>query len=746
MTAPERLAGTIERVTFFNEETGFAVLRLKVRGQRDLVTCLGTLPTVNAGEAIRAEGAWVRDSQHGLQFKAERLTTSPPDSREGIERYLGSGLVKGIGPVLAGKLVARFGERVFDVIEGESARLEEVDKIGPERRRAIKAAWNEGRRIREIMVFLHGHGAGGSRAVRIYKTYGDQAIEFIRANPYRLARDIRGIGFRTADGIAQRLGIAPGATVRLAAALRHVLHTAAGGEGHCALPREPLITRAVELLGAEPGAVREVLAAELVTSSLESDGAVDGDDPLIYLPHLLNAEQAVAEKIRSLADLPPVYPEIDFDRALAWYETKSSRSLAESQRAALRAALGARVFVLTGGPGVGKTTLLDALLKIAGARRLRCVLCAPTGRAAQRLGEATGLEARTIHRLLGPPGATGGDGFARNEGTPLSGDLVVVDECSMVDLPLMHALLRALPPAAGLLLVGDADQLPSVGPGSVLRDLLESGAVPAARLTEIFRQAAQSGIVTNAHRINRGEMPVSAPNPGRRARPAERETAADAPPDAADDFFFIPREDPEEIAATVAEVVSARIPRRWGLDPVTDVQVLCPTHRGPCGTRALNARLQGVLNPVQPGDETMGVERFGWTFRLRDKVVQTANDYDKEVFNGDTGFIEAISPADSELRVRFGQRSVTFGFGELDELAPAYAMTIHKSQGSEFPAVVIPLAIGQFLLLQRNLLYTGVTRARRLVVLVGQLRALETAVSRQPDRMRFGGLLARLRG
>ncbi|MBV9658735.1 MAG: ATP-dependent RecD-like DNA helicase [Verrucomicrobia bacterium] len=724
----ETLEGQVERVTFFNEETGFAVLRLQVRGRADLVTCLGALPAVNVGESVRAEGAWVRDAQHGLQFKAERLRTNAPTSREGIEKYLGGGSVRGIGPVLAAKLVKKFGERVFDIIESESARLEEVDKIGPERRRAIKGAWAEGRVVRDIMVFLHAHGAGGSRAVRIYKTYGEKSVALIRENPYRLARDIRGIGFKTADAIARRLGFGPDAPARLGAGLRHALHEAAGGAGHCALPEARLIAGTVALLDAEESAVRAALASALQAGELAREDASDlqfENEPLVYLPPLLKAERGVAQRLLALARQPPAWPALDAERALAWYEKKTGRALSPSQAEALRAMLGSRVFLLSGGPGVGKTTLLHALLTILQKKNLRPLLCAPTGRAAQRLGEATGLPARTIHRLLGAGG--GGDGhFAHDERTPLTGDLVVVDECSMVDLPLAHALLRALPPAAGLLLVGDADQLPSVGPGAVLRDCLHSGALPAARLTEIFRQAEGSAIVVNAHRINRGELPVE-PKRGE----------ADA------DFFFIAREDPERIAETIAELVRARIPQRWQLDAASDIQVLCPTHRGPAGTRELNARLQEVLNP-RKNDEP-AVEKFGWTFRPRDKVIQNVNDYDKEVFNGDAGVIAEIDPAEDEVRVKFGARTVAYRFGELDELSPAYALSIHKAQGSEYPAVVIPLAVGQFLLLQRNLLYTGVTRARRLVVLVGQPRALALAVARAGGNERCGGLLARLR-
>lgn len=725
--APETLRGSVERVTFFNEDTGFAVLRVAVRGHPEPVTVIGNLPSAHAGEAVTAEGRWTRDARHGLQFKADTLRAAAPDSREGIERYLGGGLIRGIGPVLAKKLVEKFGERVFDIIDGHSSRLEEVDKVGPERRRRIKAAWTEGKAVREIMVFLHAHGAGSSRAVRIYKTYGERAVETVRADPYRLARDVPGIGFKTADGIAQRLGFAPDSPLRAAAGLRYALHRATD-EGHCALPEERLTAWTAELLSIDETLVRTALASALEKKDVLRDGE------LIYLPRMLAAETAVAERILHLAAQPSAFPAVDAGAAADWYEKKTGRALSPSQRRALADAVGSRVFILTGGPGVGKTTLLDAILAVLRAKRVRPVLAAPTGRAAQRLGEATGLRAKTLHRLL----EYGPGGFARDESRPLEGDLLVVDECSMLDLPLTHALLRALPREAALLLVGDVDQLPSVGPGLVLRNLLDSGRVPTARLTEIFRQAAASRIVTNAHRVNAGEFPV--------VEQEQKENQEGVPES---DFFFIERPEPAHLADTLVELVAHRIPARWGFDPARDIQVLCPGRRGPTGSRELNARLQARLNPPHAGEET--VTRFGWSFRPRDRVIQTANDYDKEVFNGDLGQVERVDPVDGEVLVRFGgeggsvPRTVAYTFGELDELEPAYAVTVHKSQGSEFPAVVIPLATSHYLLLQRNLLYTGITRGRRLVVLVGQRQALAMAVGRQPDRGRYGALLERLR-
>ena len=716
----EQVEGQVERVTFFNEQNGFAVLRVKVRGHRDLVTVLGSLPAINAGEWVRGSGTWNRDPQHGLQFKAETLRADAPNSQEGIEKYLASGMIKGIGPVLAKKLVARFGDKIFDVIDTESARLEEVNDVGPKRRRRIKEAWAEQKVVREIMVFLHAHGASTSRAVRIYKTYGEQAIEKVRSNPYQLARDIHGIGFKTADAIARQLGISAESLQRATAGLRHTLFEATG-DGHCALPEDLLVQGTAELLGVEEKIVNQALAQSLAAEELVKETI--GERTLIYLPNLLAAEQGIARRVLQLADLPSTSPPMDIGAAIAWYEKTKTRTLSASQREALQRAIESRVFVITGGPGVGKTTLLDALLSIVRAKRVRCLLCAPTGRAAQRLGEATGLEAKTIHRLL--EFAPGTAGFVRNERNPLDTDLLVVDECSMVDAPLMHSLLRAVPPAAGVLFVGDVDQLPSVGPGLVLRHLIDSGSLPVARLTEIFRQAAESRIITSAHRINAGAVPD--------LKPPENGDA---------DFFYIERDEPERIAATLAELVRDRIPRKWGFDPRRDIQVLCPTNRGAVGARELNTQLQEAINPARPGEVT--AEKFGWGYRVGDKVIQTQNNYDKEVFNGDLGLVDQIDLTEGELTVQFESRIVVYGFGELDELAPAYAITIHKSQGSEFPAVVVPLAMSQYMLLQRNLLYTGITRGRKLVVIVGQKRALLQAIRQQSARERYSGLLARL--
>ncbi|KAB0676198.1 SF1B family DNA helicase RecD2 [Aureimonas leprariae] len=702
-TAPARetLVGSVERVTYHNEANGFAVLRVKARGRRDLATVVGHAASISAGEFVHALGAWATDRTHGLQFRADVLKTTAPTTAEGMARYLGSGMVRGIGEKLAERIVALFGLQTFELIEAEPDRLREVSGIGEMRAKRIAAGWAEQKAVRDIMVFLHGHGVSTSRAVRIFRTYGYDAIAVMTEDPYRLARDIRGIGFKSADAIAMRLGLTREHQKRLRAGVSYALQNATD-EGHCGLPVEELVALAVKLLEVPAEPIREAMQVELAEGAVVLD-AVAGTECL-FLRGLHASERAIAERLLLLAAGPLPWPAIDAAAAVGWVEGKTGKELSPSQREAVAKVLGAKVAVITGGPGVGKTTLLDTVLRILAAKGVRILLAAPTGRAAKRMSEQTGMEAKTVHRLLEIDPANGD--FKKGAEDALACDLLVLDEASMLDVPLTNAILKAVPGHAGLLLVGDVDQLPSVGPGRVLADVIDSGAVPVARLTEVFRQAATSRIVTNAHRINSGEMP-DWPKRGE-----------------ASDFFFVECHDPENGAAKVAEIVGRRLPERFGLDPVRDVQVLCPMQRGALGARALNADLQRVLNP----NPTARVEKFGQTFQPSDKVMQTENDYDREVFNGDLGIVTKIDEEEGVLTASFEGREVEYPFADLDALVPAYATTIHKSQGSEYPAVVVTLATQHYTMLARNLLYTAVTRGKRLVVIVGQRRALAIAV------------------
>ena len=717
---PETLSGLVERVTFHNEESGFCVLRVKAKGVRELVVVVGLAPSVSPGEFLDAVGEWIVDREHGRQFKCESLRVTPPSTPEGIEKYLGSGVVKGVGPHFAARLVSKFGDRVFDVIEQEPDRLLDVDGIGRVRRERIVSGWSDQKEIRAIMVFLQSHGVGTARAVRIHKTYGSKAIDRVRENPYALAQDVPGVGFVTADGIAKRLGVDPRSEMRARAGLAWVLQQHAT-EGHVAYPVARLIESAVKLLEIPEETVRPALARELAEGRLIEDSV--GGAPVVYLAPMHAAETRLAASLLARRDGAHPLGKSDVDAAVARAEAALKLTLSETQKAALRTAVGSKVVVVTGGPGVGKTTLVRGLLEVFRGGGLRVLLAAPTGRAARRLSSVAGLDARTVHRLLEVDAATGR--FKRDVGNPLEGDVVVLDEASMVDVILMSQLVRAIPPGAALVMTGDVDQLPSVGPGCVLRDAIESGALPVIRLTEVFRQAAESRIVTNAHRINAGRLPELTTAPGR-----------------LEDFYFVEAEEPADIVAKLVKVVTERIPERFGLHPIRDVQVLTPMNRSELGARALNETLQAVLNPPGPPE----IRKFGFAFREGDKAMQIVNDYDKEVFNGDLGFVTKVDAAERELLVDFEGRSVSYDFGELDELVPAYACSVHKSQGSEYPAVVIPLHTQHYRMLHKHVLYTAVTRGRKLVVLVGSKKALGIAVRRTEERLRISGLRERLAG
>ena len=709
----EVLSGSVERVVFHNPENGFCVLRVQVRGLRELQAVIGRTPAVSPGQWITASGQWVNDRSHGRQFEASYIKPSAPESDSGIEKYLGSGAIPGIGPVYAKKLVAEFGGDVFKVIEGEPARLREVPGIGPVRAKRIIEAWDEQKVVREIMIFLHTHGIGSARAARIFKTYGADALEVMSENPYVLSRDIRGIGFKVADSIAMKLGVDRGAPVRIRAGINYALSEAMG-DGHCGLPHGELFKLAKELLGVELDLIEPALRAEAEEGNVVED-SVEGE-PCVFLARLHRAERGIARLLGAMLHGPIPWARVNTDRAIPWVEDQIGLRLAPSQVEAVRLALQSKVMVITGGPGVGKTTIVNAILKILLAKGVEIALCAPTGRAAKRLSETSGMEAKTIHRLLEfDPGHTG---FRRNADNPLDCGLLVVDETSMVDVPLMHSMMRALPKQSALLLVGDVDQLPSVGPGQVLGDLIKSQSMPVARLVEVFRQAASSRIVVNAHRVNRGELPEL------------------GKPEGKTDFYFVPADAPDDAIKKTVEVVRSRIPQRFGLDPIRDIQVLCPMNRGGMGARVLNAELQGALNP--PGEHK--VERFGWSFVPGDKVMQVENDYDRDVYNGDIGKIESLDMEEGTIEVDFDGRKLTYALRDLDMLVPAFATTIHKSQGSEYPAVVIPIMKQHFVMLQRNLIYTAITRGKRLVVLVGERSAVRRAVQTSTQSRRWSKL------
>ncbi len=713
----DKLDGQVERVVFQNEENGFCVLRVKVRGHRDLVTLTGTVPVVNPGEWLAADGEWLVDPRHGRQFKADKLRMSKPDTLEGIEKYLASGMVKGIGKEYAARLVRAFGRDVFDVIENQSGRLLKVEGIGKLRKERIKQAWDEQRNVRQIMAFLFSHGISTARAFRIHRTYGEKAIEFVQRDPYCLARDIRGIGFLVADQIAMKLGIAHDSDLRARAGLEHTLGelTAAG---HCAYARNDLLSRAAELLAIDLQIVERALDYSVESRRLVLRADREGRE-LVYLPKLYFAEIDLAKRLAALLSAPHPCPKVDLPRAMAWVESKTGIQLAPAQRRALGTAVRSKVMVITGGPGVGKTTLVNSVLMVFKAKKLRVALCAPTGRAAKRMAETTGMEAKTIHRLLQYNPGTGG--FVHHAEHPLECDVLIVDESSMVDIVLASQLIDAVPLHAAVVVVGDADQLPSVGPGRVLQDLIRSQRISVAQLDEVFRQAATSLIITNAHRINRGEMP---------------EFPEGATPG---DCYFVEADDPGKALQLIGTMVKRSIPRRFRFDPLEDIQLLTPMQKGELGARNLNGMLQELLNP-----KGASIERFGTVFRTGDKVMQTENNYDKDVFNGDIGRIGSIDEEAGELAVLFDGRRVVYDFNELDELVLSYAITIHKSQGSEYPCVLIPLHTQHYVMLQRSLIYTALTRARKLVVVLGTRKALSLAVGRAESRERTTTLAERL--
>ncbi|MDE2484589.1 MAG: ATP-dependent RecD-like DNA helicase [candidate division NC10 bacterium] len=714
----DTLQGTLERITYVNEENHYVVARLQVSGRRDLATIVGNLPTVTPGETLKLTGEWVQHTKYGEQFKVEAFETITPATLAGIEKYLGSGLIKGIGPVFARRLIEMFGTDTLRIIEEEPSRLLAVDGIGEVRLQRIRTAWEEQKEIREVMIFLQGHGVSSAYAAKIFKTYGKSSIAIVQENPYRLAKDIYGIGFKTADRIAQAIGVEKQSPLRVEAGVIHVLNELAD-EGHVYYPLDGLTKASAGILEVDEDLVTQAV------ERLRRDERVIGEPApqgiAIYLASLYAAEEGVARRLLTLAEGGASPTDIDIERAILWVEQSNRLRLAAQQQEAIRQALQQKLLVITGGPGTGKTTILRCILQILDKKHRRMLLCSPTGRAAKRMSEATGREAKTIHRLLEFSPKDGR--FKRDQHRPLEADLVIVDEASMIDVVLMNSLLKAIPPAAGLILVGDVDQLPSVGPGAILRDIIASGLVQVIRLSEIFRQARESQIVVNAHRINHGDLPSCTDWEGREQG----------------DCYLLAKNEAEEVQAAILELASTGLPQRHRVDPLEELQILSPMQKGPIGAMQLNQALQALLNPSGPE-----LLRAGRLYRLGDRVMQIRNNYEKDVYNGDIGRIVKLDLEDREVTVRFDDRQVSYDWSELDELVLAYAVTVHKSQGSEYPVVVIPVHTAHYVMLQRNLLYTALTRGKRLVVLVGTKKAIAIAVKNHKIQLRYTGLVARL--
>lgn len=716
---PQTIEGTVERITFYNEENGYTVARFQPKRKSYLITIVGNLMSVNVGESLCLEGRWTTHAQYGRQFEVENYTVQMPATIEGIRKYLGSGLIKGVGPVTAERIVDHFGLNTLEIIEEDPSRLLEVPGVGEKRAAMIEQAWAEQQSIKDIMLFLQGHDVTTGLAVKIYKEYGDAAINVVRHDPYRLARDVYGVGFITADKIAQAVGVAHDAPERVAAGVQHVLNSFTD-DGHVFARRPQLVQAAVGILEVDPDSV------EWAIDQLEADNELRIEDDAVYLRPFYYAETGVANRLRTMLNVErsrlAFYRTANWGRVFHYLGDRMPFPLTEKQQEAVRTALTEKVSILTGGPGTGKTFCVQTIIRLLRAKDRSVLLAAPTGRAAKRLSEVTGEPAQTLHRLL-EFAPHQGYKFLRDRDNPLDADMIVIDEASMIDLLLMNALTKAIDATSHLLLVGDVDQLPSVGAGNVLRDMIDSGVVPTVALDTIFRQAADSYIVVNAHRINRGRFPTFS----RSAR----------------DFFLFPHAEPEEAADRVLGLVAQRIPRKFGYDSLEDIQVLSPMYRGAAGVAMLNERLQEVLNP--PGPARPEVQYGSRLFRLGDKVMQIRNNYEKDVFNGDMGFVVHVDREEQVLSALFDGRRVDYEFDELDELLHAYAVSIHKSQGSEYPAVVVPVLTQHYVMLQRNLLYTAVTRARELVVLVGSKRAVAMAVRNDKIADRNSGLAGRLR-
>jgi len=722
-----KIHGQIERITFANEENNFTIAKVKVPGEKELVTVVGILPGINPGEILDLLGEWNHHPKFGNQFKVVKFKSVMPATAVGIEKYLGSGLIKGIGPVMASRLVKHFEENTLEIIDTDSEKLSEVEGIGRKRIQMIRSAWDAQKEIREVMVFLQGHGVSSTYAAKIYKQYGQTSIKVVQENPYRLADDIFGIGFKTADKIARNLGIDRNSEIRAEAGILYVLRELAN-DGHVYYPYEPLIEACQKTLEVDKEIIIKALAKLFEEQKIVLEDLNDLKDDFtpnnkaVYLTGYHVAEQNIALKLKILLNSPSNLRQIDEDKALHWVQKRLDIQLTEKQKEGVKTAIKQKVMVLTGGPGTGKTTIIKAILEIYRRLTPKIVLGAPTGRAAKRMSEAAGWEAKTLHRVL--EWSPKEMGFKKDGDHPLDADVVIVDEASMIDNLLMHHFLKAVPRGSVLVLVGDVNQLPSVGAGNVLKDIIASGLVPVVELNEIFRQAMGSLIITNAHRINQGKFP----------------RIPDPKEEALQDFYFIQKEKPEDVLAMILDLVTNRIPSRFKIHPIDGIQILTPMHRGVIGAENLNKVLQEALNKSQ-----VELARGGRIYKLGDKVMQIKNDYDKEVFNGDIGRITRIDPEEQEVTVEFDSRQVEYDFSDLNELVLAYAVSVHKSQGSEYPVVVMPVHISHYMLLQRNLLYTGVTRARKLVIIVGTKKALSIGIRNNKIQRRFTGLCQKLR-
>lgn len=728
-----QIEGELTHIVYTSEDTGFTVARIQPAGQARPVTVVGKLHSVNEGETLQLTGQWVQHKRFGRQFQVATYSVFRPTTRESIERYLASGLIPGVGPAMAKRLVERFGDETLNVIENEPARLHEVPGFGPRRVARIRSVWKAQTEIRQIMLFLQPFGVSLSLATKIHNEYGNRAIPVVKENPYRLACEVAGVGFKTADRIAQAMGIEPDSEARAEAGILFILQEAVA-EGHTFLPYEPLLHRARALLEVEDEEVsRKALANLFARKQVLLEDANDDMESFeanrkaVYLPAFHAAEQGAASVLAAFVNQPPPTPLADPDRALEKAQAAMGMTFDPEQRRAVERAMKERCLIITGGPGTGKTTLVRILVGLCRELRATCLLAAPTGRAAKRLQDVTGQPARTIHRLLEYSFQKGG--FVRNEKNPLEADLLIVDEASMIDVVLFYHLAKALPLRGALVLIGDVDQLPSVGPGRVLTDLIDCGRISTVRLSRIYRQAEESLIITNAHRILEGEPPVEGgqSGAGENGEPLR-------------DFYFIEEPEPEQAAERVLALCAERIPQRFGFHPVDDIQVITPMHRGAAGAENLNALLQERLNP-----RGASLQRGGTLYRENDKVMQTRNNYEKEVFNGDIGRIRSVNDEDNELVVVYDEQAVQYEAADLEELAPAYAITVHKSQGNEYPAVVLPLLTQHYMLLQRNLLYTAITRGKKLVVVVGSRKALHMAIRNTQTRQRFTRLRERLR-